>query len=67
MKYFSSKFFNKYFLGIAAGAILGYVYYFFIGCRTGSCAITSDPVNTVIYGGIMGLIWIWPQKGKGKS
>ncbi|MEE8335969.1 MAG: DUF6132 family protein [Candidatus Neomarinimicrobiota bacterium] len=54
--------FKKYFPGIAAGCLLGYAYYYFIGCRTGACAITSDPVNTVIYGGIMGLIWVWPQK-----
>lgn len=39
--------------GVALGSVLGYCYYYFIGCSEG-CAITSSPVNSVIYGGIMG-------------
>lgn len=40
--------------GIAAGAIGGYLYYFYIGCASGTCAITSNPVNSTIYGALMG-------------
>lgn len=40
--------------GIIAGAIGGYLYYYFIGCNTGTCAITSQPVNSTLYGGLMG-------------
>mgnify|MGYP003625232541 CR=1 len=41
-------------LGVIAGTICGYLYYHFIGCTGGSCAITSKPVNSTLYGGIMG-------------
>lgn len=42
------------FLGVFAGAIGGYLYYHFIGCYSGSCAITSQPLNSTVYGAFMG-------------
>lgn len=42
--------------GVMIGAILGYAYYYFIGCTTGSCAITSKPVNSTVYGSVMGYL-----------
>lgn len=44
-------------IGIFVGGILGYAYYHFIGCNTGSCAITSKPVNSSVYGMIMGFLF----------
>lgn len=41
-------------VGVLVGFILGYAYYHFIGCATGSCAITSKPLNSTLYGGMMG-------------
>lgn len=41
-------------LGATLGALGGYLYYSFIGCASGSCAITSNPVNSTLYGAIMG-------------
>ncbi|QHC86732.1 hypothetical protein AS589_16035 [Empedobacter brevis] len=41
-------------LGMAIGAVAGYFYWKFIGCSTGSCAITSNPINSTIYGSVMG-------------
>ena len=41
-------------IGIAAGLIAGYAYYHFIGCASGTCAITSKPLNSTLYGGMMG-------------
>lgn len=43
-------------LGIVIGGILGYAYYHFIGCTTGSCAITSKPFNSTAYGMLMGYL-----------
>jgi hypothetical protein len=40
--------------GIALGAISGYLYWYYIGCASGSCAITSSPVNSTLYGSLMG-------------
>ena len=41
-------------IGVVIGAIAGYVYYFYIGCASGSCAITSKPFNSTLYGAVMG-------------
>jgi hypothetical protein len=43
-------------LSVLAGAALGYAYYAFIGCRTGACAITSNPVISTAYGALMGVL-----------
>jgi Family of unknown function (DUF6132) len=40
--------------GILLGGIGGYLYYHFVGCNSGSCAITSRPVNSSLYGALMG-------------
>lgn len=41
-------------IGIVVGAIAGYAYYHYVGCASGTCAITSKPVNSTLYGGLMG-------------
>ncbi|MBW2277949.1 MAG: hypothetical protein JRF63_10675 [Deltaproteobacteria bacterium] len=41
-------------LGATAGAALGFAYYTFVGCSTGGCAITSDPLVTSGYGAVLG-------------
>lgn len=53
------NFIEKYKLsiaGILVGGILGYAYYHFIGCSTGTCAITSKPINSSVYGMVMGYL-----------
>ena len=51
-------------LGIIAGAALGYSYYYFIGCRTGACAIASNPWIATSYGALIGglITWSSPKK-----
>jgi len=41
-------------IGIVVGAIAGYLYYFYVGCVSGTCAITSKPLNSSLYGALMG-------------
>jgi phage shock protein E len=41
-------------IGIIAGAIGGYLYYHFVGCTNGTCAITSKPFHSTLYGAMMG-------------
>jgi len=41
-------------LGVIVGAIAGYVYYHFVGCASGTCLITSRPLNSTVYGALMG-------------
>lgn len=46
---------NKVILfGALLGAVAGFLYWKFIGCKSGTCMITSHPVNSSIYGAIMG-------------
>jgi hypothetical protein len=51
-------------LPILAGAALGYAYYYFIGCQSGTCAITSNPYISTAYGAFTGLIFAIPTKKK---
>jgi hypothetical protein len=41
-------------LGIVVGGILGFAYYYFIGCNSGGCAITSNPYRITGYGMLLG-------------
>ena len=43
-------------LGGIAGAGLGLLYYIFIGCRTGSCPLTSTIFGTLLYGTVLGVL-----------
>lgn len=36
------------------GAIAGYLYYAFVGCKSGTCLITSKRINSTMYGLIVG-------------
>lgn len=59
-------------IGAVLGAAAGYAYYYFIGCASGTCNITSDPVNSSVYGLIMGglaldLVHDLTKKKKGNS
>ena len=48
---------NKFsFMGAIVGAVLGYLYWNFVGCSSGTCAITSRPINSTIYGALMGFL-----------
>lgn len=40
----------------AGGALAGLGYYYFVGCSTGSCAITSNPYSSMLYMGLVGLL-----------
>ena len=41
-------------IGVLVGAISGYLYYHFVGCASGTCSITSKPLNSTLYGSLMG-------------
>lgn len=43
-------------LFIAAGAALGFAYNRIIGCRNGTCLITSNPYVSTLYGAVMGYL-----------
>ena len=43
-------------IGILLGATAGWLYWNFIGCSSGTCAITSKPINSTLYGALMGYL-----------
>jgi len=48
---------NKlYVIGAVAGAVAGFFYWQQIGCLSGTCLITSKPVNSTLYGSMMGAL-----------
>jgi Family of unknown function (DUF6132) len=54
------NFINKHkltIIGITIGAIGGYLYYHFVGCASGTCPITSKPLNSTLYGAVMGSLF----------
>ena len=38
----------------AGGALVGLAYYYFVGCSTGACPLTSNPFITMAYMGFIG-------------
>ena len=53
MKNWISK--NKmYFIGTFTGALTGFLYWKYVGCITGTCSITSNPIKSTIYFAILG-------------
>lgn len=51
------KFIKKHLIaliGVVVGALAGYFYWQQIGCSSGTCAITSSPINSTLYGAVMG-------------
>jgi hypothetical protein len=49
---------NKIILaGVMLGAITGYFYYCLIGCSSGTCPISSKPVNSTVYFALMGAVF----------
>jgi hypothetical protein len=42
--------------GIIIGAAGGFMYYYFIGCRTGTCPITSSPWISTLWGAAVGYL-----------
>ena len=65
-KWFNKTFLKKMCLGVIFGGAVGFAYYYFIGCKSGTCAITSNPVNSIMYGVLLGVLWTLPTKKKEK-
>jgi hypothetical protein len=43
-----------YLIGAFLGAISGFLYWKYVGCISGTCSITSSPVNSTAYFALMG-------------
>ncbi|MBN2863980.1 MAG: hypothetical protein JXN62_12500 [Bacteroidales bacterium] len=54
--FFKSWYFWKPFLAITIGGLGGFLYYYFIGCTSGTCPITSNPYGSIITGSLLGYL-----------
>lgn len=64
------KWINKnkmYLIGAMLGAIAGFFYWQQIGCSSGTCMITSKPINSTIYGATMGALLLGMFKKENKN
>lgn len=43
-------------IGALVGAMAGLAYWHFVGCASGSCAITSNPYRSSLYGALLGAL-----------
>jgi hypothetical protein len=41
---------------VIVGAALGFAWHRFVGCRTGTCAITANSYTATLYGAAMGVL-----------
>ena len=46
----------KSIIGMVVGVVGGYIYYIEVGCKSGSCPITSNPWMTMLWGLAMGYL-----------
>ena len=71
MQDLKNKIFRKQFLVPFAGTVIGiaggFMYYHFIGCQNGTCAITSNPWLSMLWGGAVGYLLADMITGKRKS
>jgi len=51
------------FVGALTGSLAGLAYWYFVGCASGTCAITSNPYISTIYGGALGWLMFGIFKG----
>jgi len=61
---------NKlYLIGAILGAIAGFLYWKYIGCLTGTCAITSSPLRSTVYFAVFGILFfgLFKKEQKQKS
>lgn len=43
-------------IGAGVGAVSGFLYWKYVGCLTGTCKITSSPINSTLYFALMGML-----------
>jgi len=50
-----------------AGVGAGFAYWGFVGCKSGTCPITSNWHTSALMGGLLGLLIGWPVKDNKKK
>ncbi len=58
---------SKRILPVVLGALGGYAYYYYVGCVSGTCPLSSNPYITTAYGGVIGALLIPRRKNQGEE
>ncbi|MFM7839972.1 MAG: hypothetical protein ACKO6K_10415 [Chitinophagaceae bacterium] len=53
--------------GALLGGVGGFLYWRFVGCTSGTCMITSRPVNSVLYFSLLGALLFSMLTTSGRS
>lgn len=57
-EFFTSRYFWKPFIATVVGALGGFLYYYFVGCNSGTCAISSNPYMSILWGAALGFFLV---------
>jgi rhodanese-related sulfurtransferase len=61
---------RAYIIGGLVGGIGGYLFWYKVGCSTGTCPITSSPIMSTLWGALLGALlfgMILPKSGQSKT
>ncbi len=56
-----------YIIGIVLGGIFGFFYWKLVGCSSGTCMISSKPLNSTVYFAVMGALVLGIFKKENKK
>jgi hypothetical protein len=65
-EFFKSWRFWKPAIAIVIGGLAGFAYYYFVGCKSGTCAITGSPYLSILFGSFFGFFIVNSPCSKGK-
>ncbi len=67
MKIFDKIYVKRFVIITVLGGALGFAYYYFIGCNSGSCAIKSNPYYMTLWGLALGGVLGYKTKKTDKN
>jgi len=61
--------YRVYMIGAVIGGIIGYAYWYFVGCTSGTCPLDQTPYRSVVSAALIGslvlsMIFDWRSKNK---